>query len=223
MSTLPSVEPSPTFRLLGLRHGISERNVIQQLVVGGGDSPLTEQGKEQVQETARWLANCQYQPHEIWASPLLRAQSSAKEACALLGMDEARIRTDERLSELHAGDLEGLLKAEVLTVEIKQQMATLGMDYQYPGEKGESMRICGIRSQQWLEERLAEWDGQTSRDILFISHGHASRALRALLFGVDPLSVWRLAPGDNASLTLLEYKKGTWHERCVNWLPHFPF
>ncbi len=191
--------------LILMRHGESRRNKEQHKFVGGGDSPLTENGVAQVREVALMMRAVGYEPDEIWSSLLRRAQESAREICRVLGVESGHtlIHQDRRLNELHAGLFEGRRKDEVLTEEVLSQMRALGARYSYPG--GQSLeKLAEQVVDGWMNDQLPRWRPHERRRVLVVTHGHVIRAVRMRLFCVHPLKARALADAENASLTRID-------------------
>lgn len=206
-----------TIELFLMRHGESARD---HGIIGGGDAPLTDRGKQQVHDLAvAWAANG-FSLDEIWSSPLLRARTSAEELCGTLGLDPRHIRYDPRLRELWAGDWEGLLKSRILTPAVLAKQDAQGMRYRYLN--GESMNDVADRVvDDWLAEQLVRWNDGVK--ILVVFHGQAIRSTLGRLFGVDERLAWLLPEGDNASVTKLRRVDASWRLVYANRVPRIEF
>lgn len=92
-----------------MRHGQADNNVNRMLVGRHLESHLTEQGRQQVADTARHLKNVKI--NKVVASPVIRAVETAKIVCDTIG---AEYETDERLYEIDLGKLVGMNYEEIV-------------------------------------------------------------------------------------------------------------
>ena len=95
----------PTIWLL--RHGQTEWNA-EQRIQGQMESQLTPLGIEQAQRQAALMPDILAQGPACFASPLGRAQQTAR-----IALSDTPYITDARLAEAHAGDWQGLTRIEV--------------------------------------------------------------------------------------------------------------
>jgi broad specificity phosphatase PhoE len=89
-------------RLYFARHGESEANVLKVFANSPGRYGLTDHGRQQVAALAERLAGEQIT--RVYASPLLRAQETARIVCDRLGLE---FETLDELREFSVGDHEG--------------------------------------------------------------------------------------------------------------------
>ena len=169
-----------------IRHGETEYNSIMK-IQGSLDSALTEQGEEQCRRLGRYLAGrpnftrvdewiCSPQGRAVQSSTLIRESMPA--------MPE--VRFDDRIREIHCGDLEGRLIPEVdpdILKALRNDPA-----YAYPG--GESIddvvaRAAGFWSD--LAPRLAD-AAASQRDyrVVVVSHGNFLRCLTSVILELPP-------------------------------------
>jgi ribonuclease H / adenosylcobalamin/alpha-ribazole phosphatase len=129
-------------------------------------------------------------PTEIVASPMIRAQETARSVGRRLGL---HVRTDERFAEVHFGDWEGLTAAQITErwEGHPEKWLLSGTDVA-PG--GESMADVGDRVWAALQDLLAAGTGRT-----VVVVGHAVQVRAAVGRAVDaPPSRWagfRVPPG----------------------------
>jgi broad specificity phosphatase PhoE len=95
-----------TTRILLIRHGQSEWNDLGRWQ-GQADPPLTDLGRAQARSAARRLGTVD----AIWSSDLQRAAETAAIIGAELGVGP--VVMDEDLRERHAGEWQGLTRAEI--------------------------------------------------------------------------------------------------------------
>jgi broad specificity phosphatase PhoE len=166
--TVPDVR-----RFLLVRHGESEWNAIGRWQ-GQADPPLSARGREQA-----WLAAQRIGAVDaIVASSLRRAFDTARIISEAIGVGPVVLEPD--LMERHAGEWEGLTRAEI--------------EAQWPGYLDAKRRPPGYELDEPLLERVhaglarirAEVPGD---DLLVLTHGGVINALEAS-FGLD----WQRVP-----------------------------
>jgi probable phosphoglycerate mutase len=148
-------------RLLLLRHGETEWSRSGQHT-GRTELDLTDTGREQAKLAADALATLSLTDPLVVSSPRKRAQVTA---------ELAGLRVDEvspLLAEWDYGDYEGLT-----TSQIRQQVPDwLVWTHGCPG--GESVEQVSDRADRAIAYALEQME---SRDVLFVGHGHFSRAV----------------------------------------------
>jgi broad specificity phosphatase PhoE len=148
-------------RLLLLRHGETEWSKSGRHT-GRTELDLTETGREQAKLAADALDVLSLDNPLVVSSPRRRAQVTAE--LAGLSVDEV----SPLLAEWDYGDYEGLT-----TEEIRQQVPDwLVWTHGSPG--GESLQQVSDRADQAIAFAREQME---SRDVLFVGHGHFSRAL----------------------------------------------
>jgi probable phosphoglycerate mutase len=148
-------------RLLLLRHGETEWSKSGRHT-GRTELDLTETGREQAKLAADALDVLSLDNPLVVSSPRRRAQVTAE--LAGLSVDEV----SPLLAEWDYGDYEGLT-----TKEIRQQVPDwLVWTHGSPG--GESPQQVSDRADQAIAFALEQME---SRDVLFVGHGHFSRAV----------------------------------------------
>lgn len=148
-------------RLLLLRHGETEWSLSGRHT-GRTELDLTETGREQAKLAADALDVLSLDNPLVVSSPRKRALVTAE--LAGLTVDEV----SPLLAEWDYGDYEGLT-----TKEIRQTVPDwLVWTHGCPG--GESLQQVSDRADQAIEFALKHME---SRDVLFVGHGHFSRAL----------------------------------------------
>ena len=148
-------------RLVLLRHGETEWSRSGRHT-GRTELDLTETGREQAKLAADALAVLSLDNPLVVASPRRRAQVTAE--LAGLTVDEV----SPLLSEWDYGDYEGLT-----TQEIRQNVPDwLVWTHGCPG--GESLQQVSDRADRAIAYALEHME---SRDVLFVGHGHFSRAV----------------------------------------------
>ncbi|MCK8482591.1 histidine phosphatase family protein [Aliiroseovarius sp. S2029] len=172
MTTLPKLTmPHDVFLL---RHGETEWNKDHR-VQGQKNSDLTKLGRAQACEQAKILRGIRptLPEHTLWASPLRRAQDTAK-----LAFEGAGFATDARLSEINCGAWEGTTHTERLA---RDPDIVAGLQSEFDmytsGPGGEGTHELATR----LHAFLSELQGPA----IIVSHKVAIVVMRALLTG-DP-------------------------------------
>lgn len=159
-----------TTRILVIRHGQSTWNAAGRWQ-GQADPPLTAMGETQAMEAALRLGGGLLEGHAplsaIVTSDLQRAAITASIIAAELGFEPVAL--DKRLRERHAGEWQGLTRAEV--------------EAQFPGYLAtgkrppnfETAAVAGERAAHCLLALASDRPGATA---LVVSHGGILRALR---------------------------------------------
>jgi probable phosphoglycerate mutase len=148
-------------RLLLLRHGETEWSLSGRHT-GRTELELTDTGLEQAKLAADVLDGLSLDNPFVVSSPRRRAQVTAE--LAGLKVDEV----SDLLSEWDYGDYEGLTTAEIRKTVPDWLVWTHGC----PG--GESPQQVSDRADQAIGSALEKME---SRDVLFVGHGHFSRAV----------------------------------------------
>src|SRR6201991_565239 len=148
-------------RLLLLRHGETEWSRSGRHT-GRTELDLTETGREQAKVAADARSVLTLDTPLVVPTPRRRAQVTAE--LAGLSVDEV----SPLLAEWDYGDYEGLT-----TKDIRQQVSDwLGWTHGCPG--GESPQQVSDRADRAIAYALEHME---SRDVLFVGHGHFSRAV----------------------------------------------
>ena len=147
-------------RLVLLRHGVTEWNR-ERRFQGQADIELAPLGHEQAAGAAAALALLE--PSLVWSSDLSRARATAERVAGAAGLP---ITLDERLREIHVGELQGLTHDEVA-----ERHGPGPWDYGAHG--GESEDDAAARVVGALEDATAtlEEDGTG----ILVCHGHSIR------------------------------------------------
>ena len=148
-------------RLLLLRHGETEWSRSGRHT-GRTELELTETGKERAKMAAEVLAELQLRNPLVVSSPRQRALETAQ--LAGLTVDEV----SPLLAEWDYGDYEGLT-----TPEIRQTVPDW-LVWTHGCEGGESVADVTDRADRAV---AFAWEHMESRDVLFVGHGHFSRAV----------------------------------------------
>jgi broad specificity phosphatase PhoE len=148
-------------RLLLLRHGETEWSRSGRHT-GRTDLDLTETGRERARLTAEALAELELVNPLVVSSPRRRAQDTAE--LAGLTVDEV----SPLLAEWDYGDYEGLT-----TPQIRETVPDW-LIWTHGAKGGESVAQVSDRADQAIAYALGHME---TRDVLFVGHGHFSRAV----------------------------------------------
>lgn len=148
-------------RLILLRHGETEWSKSGKHT-SRTELELTEHGREQALAAADTLKQMQLHDPYVISSPRIRAKTTAE----LANLDVAEI--SPLISEWDYGDYEG-----TTTVEIRRAVPNwLVWTHGCPGGET-SAQVCE-RADQAIDVALQHME---SRDVVFVGHGHFSRAV----------------------------------------------
>ena len=174
------------------------------------NSPLTSLGQQQAHRLAAWLADSPLvdkdtylKVNTIAASPLLRAQQTAAPICEALHL---LLTTDDYLSEA-----DFLVSAHLAAVESPAQYPPVYT----PSEIYAAFKDRALHALSNLVEIA---DNNSDGSVLAIGHGGLISTVLRLAVGSDTVSFWLY----NASLNLIEWKRGRWHLVHLNLWDHLP-
>lgn len=190
-----------------VRHGQS----LWQVDRAGGDwnSPLTELGRQQANRLSGWLGSAplldngaRLEIAALVSSPYIRAQQTAH-----------RIRRGLRLSEFNDDDLR---EADFL---VSEHLPTRDSPGAPPPQLKLSPSYAALKDQAnraliGLCDRAEEAGGP----VLAVSHGGLMSTILRSAAGSDSVSFWIY----NATINLIEWKRGRWHLVYLNLWDHLP-
>ncbi|MDX2006515.1 MAG: histidine phosphatase family protein [Meiothermus sp.] len=179
-----------------IRHGETLWNA-EGRFQGHCDVNLSPQGLHQAYLVAERLGRSRDQFDHIYTSDLQRATLTAKPIAETLKL---RVHTDPRLREIYAGQLQGLLRAEIegLFPEFQAAVKADPWNTQRPG--GESMADVAARVKDFIE------DVPQGRHIV-VAHGGSIRAAIKLVLNLEN-GTWKKFQIQNTSITRLVYPDG---------------
>ena len=182
-------------RLLLLRHGQTELSR-QRRYSGRGNPELTDVGRRQAADAARYLAG-KGGIAAVISSPLSRARETAQAAATALGV---AVVVDDDLIETDFGQWEGLTFSEAAERHPDVHRRWLGdTSLQPPG--GESFDQVTQRVRRVRDRLIAEHGEAT---VLVVSHVTPIKTLLRLALGAGPSVLHRLHL-DLASLSIAEF------------------
>ena len=182
-------------RLLLLRHGQTELSV-QRRYSGRGNPELTEVGRSQAADAARYLAQ-KGGIAAVISSPLHRAHATATAAADALGLS---VVIDENLTETDFGEWEGLTFPEAAKSHPDVHGRWL-RDTSLAAPGGESFDEGGQRVRRARDRIVAEYPGAT---VLVVSHVTPIKTLLRLALDAGPSILYRMHL-DLASLSIAEF------------------
>jgi broad specificity phosphatase PhoE len=158
-----------------LRHGLSIANQ-DQILQGQYDSPLSEEGRRQVDELLSYWILEDIRFDLIISSPLLRARQTAEIIAERL---EAEIEINEIWMERHGGEAEGIDLATARSwYDDRQPPST----YDPLFDSGESEWELFLRAGAAIQTLLRKSPGS----YLIVSHGAILGSAIRAIFGVPP-------------------------------------
>ncbi|RUS53248.1 fructose-2,6-bisphosphatase [Kurthia sp. 3B1D] len=159
-----------------IRHGETEFNV-EGKFQGQSNSPLTENGKDQIYQVARMLKmelGDDIHNWEIISSPLGRAMDSTKILCETLAYDLTKVQTDERLAEVSVGDWAGLYIEDIKAQWPRLLEGTNHYNWYFNSLGGERYADVEGRVKAFLESV------KDKEKLIVVAHGVTSRIIRGL-------------------------------------------
>lgn len=211
-------------RLLCLRHGESIGNREQRLQ-GRADFPLSETGLLQAHVAGQYLARVGWPIASCYASPLKRAEATAREVCTHLpGMP---LNVVPVLAEISAGSLEGQTWDALRSVDppFYGRSTADWLNYTHWGGMSQMEYFDPIHA--WLDATFPEESLVADRTVLIVAHAVTLRALIAwglsdrlnnyigLHFGNCTLAVVNVHPGLAGKRRTLEAMIPTEHQQLV--------
>lgn len=197
---LPCPAPDTCIALL-IRHGATANNVCRPVKLQGcgADPPLSPEGLQQAEETARFLAAAPLKA--VYASPLLRAQQTAAAIAQRHGL---KVHAIPALTEVNVGHWEGLAWDEIERRWPDDYRRYMDDPSVYPYLGGENFQQVFQRVSQPLEETMAAHLGH---NIALVTHNVVNRVLIAPLLGL-PLKLARGIHLDNCGISIVRYREG---------------
>lgn len=199
-------------KIFFVRHGKTQWNLEGRYQGAHGDSPLLEQSYHEINQLAEYLN--QFKFAHIYASPIKRAQTTAKKIQQALDQDVA-LTLQPAFAEFDLGVMEGMKFSDVGQKYPTQLAAFRHHPDQYDAKS------LGAESFEHLFVRFCPAVSQIVKDhpnqnVIVVSHGAALCAAMRHLLGVD-LAHLRDAGGlANTSTTVLSSEDGK-HFECLKW------
>lgn len=202
--------------LLIVRHGESVANA-EGRMQGQRDYPLSAAGEQQAALLGRFLRNAGLGFDAAYTSPLTRARATALALTTALGLPEAELAPE--LSELHAGSLQGLTRAEIVEAFpgfLQRGLTELGDFSEYGGESYDDV-------QSRIRSLMARWHARHLSDqhrILAVAHGGTNFHLVKALVCEPVPRVMSLKFGNcTATLVRMRERRGQYLGEIVFHMP----
>lgn len=181
-----------------IRHGETKLNA-EGIIQGWLDEPLNDNGIKLAEITGRAMKGIRFD--YCFSSPLIRAKQTAEIVLKESGNSTTPIYFDDRLKELHFGELEG----KPLSHMGEEGKIVFSDPFSFKGFKGgESINEICARTQQFLKELINKNDDKT---YLISTHGCAMRAMTNFLMK-NPSDFWQGHVPYNCSFTIIEVEDG---------------
>ena len=191
--------------ILAIRHGETKWNA-EERFQGHGDSPLTDNGRNQIMALGHRLRDIQFDT--LISSDLGRAQETASIIADYTGH---KVETDSRIRERNYGVLEGLKVPEIKAKysEILEKLKRNDPDYIIP--KGESHQQHYQRNALYVKELLYQRSGAK---VAIVIHGGVLDSIFRYVARL-PLDQPRCFTTNNASLSVITH--GTFYG-TIRWV-----
>lgn len=191
-----------------MRHGQADNNVNRTLVGRHLESHLTEQGRQQVADAAKYLKSVKID--KVITSPVIRTVETAKIVCDAIG---AEYETDERLYEIELGKLVGMNFEEVV-----QKYGNLFLKFY--DEHDPVLASFGVEPFTEVKGRVKSLldeaaEKHADRNILCVTHLDPIKAAISAILDLKPevLYRWHIR---NAALTILKQQEKVYSLSGVN-------
>jgi probable phosphoglycerate mutase len=202
--------------LLIVRHGESVANA-EGRMQGQRDYALSALGERQATSLARFLKASGLSFDAAYTSPLTRARATAQLLTSALGLEDAEIAAE--LSELHAGELQGLTQAEIaerFPGFLQRGITELGDFSEYGGESYGEVQ-ARVRA---LVERWHARHRTLAHRIIAVAHGGTNFHLVKALVCEPVPRVMSLKFGNcTATLVRMRERRGHYLGEVVFHLP----
>jgi broad specificity phosphatase PhoE len=168
-------------KLVFVRHGESEANLLNEFSNRGFKHPLTEKGRQQARELAQKLAPMGVD--RIFSSPLMRAVQTSE---ILADAFRISFETTDALREYDCGILEGTSDAAGWKIYDDVMRDWVNGKWNSRIEGGDSFFDMRLRFVPFVERLVGE-HGEASENIVLVSHGGLFRHMLPLvLVNIDP-------------------------------------
>lgn len=163
-------------KIIFVRHGQAEHNVLLMSSSARDKHPLTTLGQEQAMQAAKKLKN--QQVDVVFSSPILRARQTAQIYCDLSGHE---MIIDDRIAEITSGNWEEKTQFDPEVKDEREAYKALSIDERYlvkRGKTGESWADVDARVQEFLNEVIEKYAGKTI--VCFAHQGTDTVAVKLL-------------------------------------------
>lgn len=163
--------------LVLVRHGLSEYNK-KGLWTGWTDIPLASEGFDEARKTGEALKGMTFD--YCYSSPLLRARQTLNEIKKILGIEHIRTVENPALNERNYGIFTGKNKWQVKQQVGEEEFQKIRRSWDYPIEKGESLKQVYEREIPYYQETIAP-KLKAGKNVIIASSGNDLRALMKYL------------------------------------------
>ncbi|MGB6592448.1 MAG: histidine phosphatase family protein [Candidatus Nitrosopolaris sp.] len=191
-----------------MRHGQAENNVNKILVGRHIESHLTAYGRQQVEDTARYLQNVPIE--KVYVSPVTRTVETAKIVSKILGIS---YEIDERLYEIDLGKLVGMNYEDII-----HKYGNLFLKFY--AESDNVLSNYGVESFTAVKRRIKDLmdeitEKEHDKNVLMITHLDPIKAAISALLDLKPEALfhWHIR---NAALTILKHESRIYSLSGVN-------
>jgi len=167
-----------------VRHGQSDWNK-KNLFTGWRDRPLTEQGKKEAKEAAKFLKTMGIEYNYLYTSVLNRAIHTGELIVEILGLKDIIVIKNQALNERDYGSLTGLNKDDAREKWGEEQVHIWRRSYDIAPPSGESLKDTAERVLPYFQKEILPrlYD---DKNILISAHGNSLRSLIMYIENLKP-------------------------------------
>lgn len=204
-----TLAPGVNVRLIIVRHGEPEASA-RGLCYGKLDVGLSEEGREQIKRTSRWLAHAPVAA--IYASPRRRARESAE---IIAAAHNRPVEVIDDLCEIDFGEFEGLTYDEVAVRYPLEYRAWMEhpTEVTFPG--GESFAKMRERV---MRATINVRKTHLAQTVAIVAHGGVGRIILAEALRMEASGIFRLDQS-YAAVSIIDYYEEMPVVRFVNCSP----
>lgn len=198
-------------RLLLIRHGETDWNVTLQYQ-GQANVPLNARGKKQSEALAQRLQGIEAKT--LFSSDIVRAWQTAEILGPILGLKPSAM---PEFREINVGQWEGLTPEELYRLypdHMRQYERDPARTVRLGGESYADLQQRALKALNQIETTYKPDD-----TVIAVTHGGTIRALLCHVIGIDLGNFGRMWL-DNASISEVRYKAGTWRLLRLNDTAH---
>ena len=167
-----------------VRHGQSDWNK-KNLFTGWRDRPLTEQGKKEAKEAAKFLKTMGIEYNYLYTSVLNRAIHTGELIVEILGLKDIIVIKNQALNERDYGSLTGLNKDDAREKWGEEQVHVWRRSYDIAPPSGESLKDTAERVLPYFQKEILP-RLHDDENILICAHGNSLRSLIMYIENLKP-------------------------------------
>ncbi len=167
-----------------VRHGQSDWNK-KNLFTGWRDRPLTEQGKKEAKEAAKFLKTMGIEYNYLYTSVLNRAIHTGELIVEILGLKDIIVVKNQALNERDYGSLTGLNKDDAREKWGEEQVHVWRRSYDIAPPSGESLKDTAERVLPYFQKEILP-RLHDDENILISAHGNSLRSLIMYIENLKP-------------------------------------